>query len=120
MLLIHLQNLQFKAYHGLYEEEKILGNHFTVNMIIQYQPQNLPIVSINQTINYQTIFELVEQRMQIATELLETLVIDIAHKIFDAFLLVEEIDICIAKQNPPIQNFMGNVTVSFNKKRNHK
>ena len=117
MLTIHLQNLQFKAYHGLYEEEKILGNHFTVNVLVKYQPKNILITSIKETINYQTIFELISKRMLIATALLETLVIDIANEIFDEFYLVEEVDICIVKKNAPIEKFIGNVAVSYNKKR---
>lgn len=117
MLSIHLQQLQFKSYHGLYPEEKILGNWFIVNFTAKYQPQYLPIHSIEQTINYQNIFELIERRMAIPTALLETLIVDIANEIFDTFLLVEEIDICVTKKNPPIPNCIGNVAVSYQSKR---
>ena len=117
MISIHLQQLQFKSFHGLYAEEKILGNWFIVNLTAKYQSNDVLINSIEQTINYQHIFEVIKQRMSIPTALLETLVVDIANEIFDTFLLVEEIDICITKKNPPIQNFMGNVAVSYQSKR---
>jgi len=119
MLSINLQNLQFKSFHGLYAEEKILGNHFEVNLTVKYQPQTLPINAIEQTINYQNIFEVIEQRMSIPTELLETLVVDIVNEIMNAFSMVDEVDICIAKKNPPIKNFIGNVAVSYHKKRSN-
>ena len=118
MLSIHLQNLQFKSYHGLYEEEKILGNIFIVNLIVKYQPASLPIINIEQTINYEDLFSLIEKRMLIATELLETLVTEIAEEIFDKCKNIEEIYISITKQNPPIAGFSGNVAVSFETKRN--
>ena len=117
MFTIHLQNLQFKSYHGLYAEEKVLGNCFEVNLKVKYQPSLLAINSIEQTINYQNLFEIIERRMLIATELLETIVVDIANEIMNAFLIVEEVDICIAKKNPPIKNFVGNVAVSYQIKR---
>lgn len=117
MFTIHLQNLQFKSFHGLYAEEKILGNCFVVNLTVKYQPTTLPINAIEQTINYQNIFEIIEKRMSIPTELLETIVVDIANEIMNAFLIVEEVDICIAKKNPPIKNFVGNVAVSYLIKR---
>ena len=117
MFTIHLQNLQFKSFHGLYAEEKILGNHFEVNVMVKYLPKKLPIKSIEQTINYQDIFAIVEQQMSIPTALLETLVVDIANDISRQFSMVKEVDICIAKKNPPISNFIGNVAVSYQIKR---
>ena len=40
MLSIHLKNLIFKAYHGIYEEEKIQGNIFEVNIAIYHHPHH--------------------------------------------------------------------------------
>jgi 7,8-dihydroneopterin aldolase/epimerase/oxygenase len=117
MLTIHLHNLQFKSFHGLYAEEKILGNHFEVNLTVKYQPKKLPIQSIEQTINYQNVFEIVEQQMSTPTALLETLVVAIANEILKQFSMAKEVDICIAKKNPPIPNFIGNVAVSYQIKR---
>jgi dihydroneopterin aldolase len=122
MISIQLQNLHFKAFHGLYAEEKILGNIFEVNLAVKYQPEILPIISIEQTINYQNLFEIVERRMNVATELLETLVTFISNDIETAFPFIEQIEISITKKNPPIKGFNGNVAVSFeiNKIKNNE
>jgi len=32
LITLHLEKLQFFAYHGLYEEEKKLGNEFELNI----------------------------------------------------------------------------------------
>jgi dihydroneopterin aldolase len=115
MLSIYLQKLRFKSFHGLYPEEKVLGNQFEVNLTVKYLPQHLPIVNIEQTINYQDLFEIVEKRMLVPTELLETLAPIITDDIFAAYPFVKNIIISIAKFNPPIDRFNGNVAVSFEK-----
>lgn len=117
MLSIHLQDLQFKSFHGLYAQEKILGNTFIVNLIIKYHPASLTIDDIEQTINYEKLFAVVEKRMSIATALLETLAIEIATEVLHTFAMVDEVSITISKQNPPIARFSGNVVVGFTKKR---
>lgn len=113
MISIHLQNLQFIAFHGLYAEEKVLGNTFELNLTVKYQPEILPITNILQTINYQSLFEVIEKRMSVPTELLETLVTLISDDIVIAFPAIKQIEISITKKNPPIKGFNGNVAVSF-------
>ena len=117
MITIYLQDLQFNSFHGLFVEEKILGNQFIVNATVKYLPKTAVIIDIDDTINYQNIFDIIEKRMLIATELLETLSMNIANDVLNNFLAVQEVEICIVKKNPPIKNFIGNVAVSFCLKR---
>lgn len=112
MLTIHLNNVPFFAYHGLYPAEKEKGNQFIVNLTIQYTPAK-KIVNIEDTINYATVYELVSQRMAIATPLLETVVMEIAQTILTNFPLAMIVDIQLDKHNPPILNFGGTVGVSY-------
>ncbi|MBC7721943.1 MAG: dihydroneopterin aldolase [Pedobacter sp.] len=116
MLSIHLNNVFFFAYHGLYDHETLNGNNFEVNLTVNYQPVKL-VTKISETINYVAIYELLNARMQIATPLLETLVMDIANEILAQFPLVENISISIKKMQPPIANFDGSVGVSYSLKR---
>ena len=116
MLSIHLHQLQFRAYHGLHEEEKIKGNDFEVDAVIYYRPRKI-IQSIDDTINYEEVYELIEARMQIATPLLETVAMEIAHEILNKYLLAEKVKISIKKINPPIKNIRGSVGVSFELRR---
>lgn len=118
MLTIQLQNLQFKAYHGLYAEEKVLGNNFIVNVLIKYNSDKQVIDNIDDAVNYESVFQIINQKMDIPTELLETLVMQISEDILNKFYKVYEVEISIAKQNPPIEKFIGNVVVSYHKKRN--
>lgn len=113
MLSIHLHQLVFHAFHGLYEEEKILGNEFMVDLTVQHHPANIPIHAINDTINYVALYELVKKRMEVPVLLLETLATSIAQDILLQFVLAETVNISITKLHPPISEFSGQVGVSF-------
>jgi len=116
MLTIHLEQILFRSYHGLYEEERINGNDFLVDVTVKYQPFG-EINRIEDTINYAEVFELVRKRMAIATPLLETVAMDIAALILSEFKVAEKVMITIKKLNPPIKNFNGKVGVSFELKK---
>lgn len=117
MLSIHLHNIIIFAHHGLYEEEKILGNEFELNISIKHSPQRLPVLHIADTVDYVSVLELVKKRMAIPTPLLETVVTDIAQKILAQFSLAEEVFISIRKKYPPVAQIEGSVGVSFEIKR---
>lgn len=110
---IILKDLRFFAYHGLYEGEKVLGNDFLVNLEIGYTPENFPAKHINDTIDYAAVYQLVKNRMNIATPLLETLVADIAMDILAQFSLSNYVTISIEKMRPPVPQFIGSLGVSL-------
>jgi dihydroneopterin aldolase len=118
MFSIHLHQLQVHAYHGLYEEERVLGNDFIVDLTVEYQPARLPVQELGQTINYVSLYELVQQHMRVATPLLETVVSNIAMDILAQFSLSEQVNISIRKLHPPIAQFIGatGVSLSLNRK----
>ncbi len=117
MLSIHLHNIILFAHHGLYEEEKVLGNEFELNITIKHSPQQLPVKHISDTVDYVAVYELVKKRMAVATPLLETVVTDIAQKILAQFSLAEEVFVSIRKMHPPIPQIQGSVGVSFSLQR---
>ncbi len=117
MLTIQLHNLLFYAYHGLLEEEKILGNDYVVNITLQQHAVAAAITDIQQCTNYADVYTLVAQRMQVPTPLLETLAQDICNLILQNFLLVDMVLVNIQKVHPPITTIQGSVSVQFELKR---
>jgi 7,8-dihydroneopterin aldolase/epimerase/oxygenase len=113
MMHIHLHKLRFRGFHGLYEEEKVLGNDYELDLAVGFEPQAFVITDIDQTLNYVTLFELVKKRMLVPTPLLETIVTEIADQIRSDHATVSKISISIKKLYPPINNFEGTVGVSF-------
>lgn len=111
---IELKGLQFFSFHGLYEEEKLVGGEFVVDLSLKFSENNT-ITSIEQTVNYAALYSLIKVEMNQPRELLETLAQSIADKIFIAYPSVKEIDIRIEKKNPPITGFIGSVAVRWKK-----
>lgn len=120
MMTISLHNLRFHAYHGIYQEEKVLGGMFEVNLSVHYQPQVLPVTDLSQTVNYAKIYELLCKEMEEPCPILETFVTKLASDILAQFSIVDEVDISIKKLQPPIIAFQGSVGVSFNLKRTNQ
>ena len=114
MYTIYLNNLHFHGYHGLFEEEKIIGNEFLVNVEIGLSNEQ-KIDELNQTIDYSKVYEIIKDIMKTPTPLLETIVANISDAIYAYNKNIKEINIKIEKKHPPIQNFMGNVAVSYKK-----
>ncbi|MEI8075398.1 MAG: dihydroneopterin aldolase [Bacteroidota bacterium] len=117
MIKIHLDQLEFFAYHGLFEEERMLGSEFLVDICIHYQPSQKIIRSINETIDYTVVYDLLEQRMKIPTNLLETIATEFCHQLMDTFPTIQMVEFGIKKLNPPIQKLVGSVGVSIQLKR---
>jgi len=114
MVTIQLKNLLFYSCHGVHAEEKILGNNFEVNIELSFDAGDR-IDSLEQTINYASVYELIKQRMAIPTELLETLAWDIAHQVHAMDNRVLSITVAVEKKNPPIPGMEGSVGVKYHK-----
>lgn len=114
-ITIELKNLRFFGYHGIYENEKKIGNEFEVNLKVILKPDVKVITDLDQSINYVKLFELIRTKMKKTTGLLETWAMQTAEDIHDQFNMVKEIELSIKKSHPPIENFSGSVAVSYRK-----
>ncbi len=114
-MTIELRDLHFHAFHGLYPEERKTGNEFRVALQVDFLPPENYITSIEDTINYAALFDIVQKAMHQSTELLETLVMAISETIHTRFPQVIKINISIHKLHPPIARFTGEVGVNFEK-----
>ena len=115
MITIHLYNLKFYAFHGVHEEERLLGNEYEVNADVQFHEQYTEINTLPQTINYADIFGIIKKRMHIPTALLETVVMDIGNTIHEKYDYVRSIHISLKKIHPPIEGIEGSVGVTWHK-----
>ena len=114
MFTINLHNLIFYSFHGVYEEERILGNSYEVNVVISFNT-NEQITALEQTINYEMVYQIIKQRMLIPTALLETLARDLVQEIYNSENRIKSISVSIEKKNPPIKNMEGSVSVNYKK-----
>ena len=114
---ISLNKLLFVGYHGLYPEEKKLGNNYSVEIDIDFTPKQGVIDQLDQTIDYVHVYAIVKKWMEIPTPLLETLVGKIADDILLSQALANKVFVKITKLHLPISSFEGNVSVKIEKSR---
>jgi len=119
MITIHLNKLLFHSYHGVHDEEKLIGGKFEVSLLAKYHPSITPIKKLEETVNYVSLYEMVKTRMSQPSELLETIATELATEILAHFSIVEEVEISITKLHPPIVSFQGSVGVTYILKREH-
>ncbi len=100
---ILLQSLKFHAYHGVLPQERVTGNDYTVDMRIKYDVSGaLTSDDVNDTLNYAEVFRLVAQEMAVPSALLERVAGRIGDRLFRRFPGIEEVELKIVKQNPPM------------------
>lgn len=115
MGLIEIENMEFYAYHGHYEQERVVGNRFLLNIKIETNTEKAELSdNIEDALNYQIVYSLIKEQMIIKSHLLE----NIARRIMDAIYNEFENDIIkcelkVSKINPPMGGQIGQVSVSL-------
>jgi dihydroneopterin aldolase len=116
MGLIQIENMEFYSFHGHFKEERIVGNKFIVDLTIETDMKK-PAESDNlkDAVNYQRVYEIVKQQMEMKSHLLE----HIAGRILDAVYAemegITKATVKVSKMNPPMGGKIGSVSVVITK-----
>ncbi|MBK7289287.1 MAG: dihydroneopterin aldolase [Chitinophagaceae bacterium] len=81
------------------------GNEFEVKLAVSYDPGSELIDELVETVNYASLFSILQEEMQKPRELLETFVMEVADLLHKKYPSVKKIDISLSKLNPPIAKF---------------
>ena len=101
--IIELEGMEFKAYHGCLEQEKVRGNSFTVDFRGE-RDLSAAVLSdnLNDTLNYAEIYDIVAEEMSIPSELLENVAGRIVHGIEKRFPELISFSVRVSKKRPPV------------------
>ena len=100
---ILLSDLRFHAFHGVLPQERLVGGNFMVDLRVGYPlAQAMTFDQVDDTLNYASLYALVEREMQQPSSLLEHVAGRIAQAIAKTFPQALSIDLTLTKQNPPI------------------
>lgn len=120
MMLVALEGMHFFAYHGYYEEERIVGNHFTVDVYIDVKKEEdedeedpTPDELLQTMVNYETVYLICRYIMRKPTHFIETIAEDIAGKVAEHFEIAQGIRVRVAKANPPLGDRVDRAFVEF-------
>ncbi len=112
--IIELKNLKFYAYHGVLEQETLIGNEFVVNLRMQYDfTEAFNSDDVNDTLNYAEAYEIVKHEMKIPSKLLEHVAGRIFYNLKEQFAGVRILELRVGKMNPPVSGEaeMSEVTI---------
>jgi dihydroneopterin aldolase len=116
VVTIHLHEIIIFARHGIYEQEKISGNSFEVNLDVSFTEKKKSFDSMGDTIDYEKLNQIVHECMEVASPLIEKVCKSVIDQVKHHYPRAREIKISIFKLQPPIENFRGQAGVSMRKK----
>lgn len=100
---IFLENVRFYARHGVAEQETAVGNTFIVNLKLRVDfSQASQTDDLSYTVSYADVYRITKEEMHIPSKLLEHVSQRIVSRLFRELPQVTEINIKLAKQNPPM------------------
>lgn len=100
---ISLEGLEFFAYHGYYREERQIGNKYQVDITIHLDlDEAAQKDKLAATINYETIYKMIEEEMRKPSKLLEHIAHRIIQQAYERFPTVDLVEVRVAKYNPPV------------------
>ncbi|HUX56061.1 MAG TPA: dihydroneopterin aldolase [Bacteroidales bacterium] len=112
MGLIQIESMEFYSFHGHFKEEQIVGNKFIVDLTIETD-MKLPAESDNlkDAVNYQRIYEIVKQQMELKSHLLEHIAGRILDAIYSEMEGINKATVKVSKMNPSMGGKIGSVSV---------
>ena len=110
--IILLEGMKFYAYHGVLEQERIIGNHYTIDLEIQLDLSKASQTdNLNDTVSYADIYAVVKNEMAIPSQLLEHVAGRIKRKVKSVFPDIKDIKVRLSKHNPPVGGEVERATI---------
>lgn len=100
---VFVKNIRLHAYHGVLQQERVIGNDYLVSVSVTCSLGNaVKSDSVDDTINYAAVYELVKEEMAVPSNLVEHVAGRIAQRVLDRFSLADEVTVEVVKVNPPM------------------
>lgn len=116
MGLIEIEGMEFYAYHGHFKEEQIVGSRFVVNVSIETDIEKASKSdNLVDTINYQSVYQLIQKEMETKSHLLEHIAGRIIDRIYDNYTNLSKVMVKISKINPTMGGQIEKVSVTIEK-----
>ena len=102
-MYIHLQGVKLYAFHGVGPQETAVGAYFIIDLKLKTDFSHASQTDdLAGTVSYADIYQVLKDEMRTPSKLLEHVCQRIAQRIFNDFPTIEELDIKLFKENPPM------------------
>lgn len=114
MGVIEIEGMEFYAYHGHFPAEQVVGNRFIVDLTLFTDcSKAAKSDDLTDALNYQTVYLIVKEEMQIKSHLLEHVAGRILNRLENNFESIEKAKVKISKLNPPMGGQIEKVSVTL-------
>ena len=114
MVIIEIEGMEFYAFHGHFEVEKVAGNRFVVSLKIEADcGKAAQTDQLEDTLDYQNAYLAVKEEMAIPSDLLEHVAQRIINRIKSEFPKAGKVKVKVSKLNPPMGGQIEKVSVSL-------
>ncbi len=114
MSTIAIEGMEFFAYHGCFKEEQVIGTKFSIDLFLKVNTNEAEKSDkLEDTVNYQAVYQLVKEEMESKSNLLEHVSRRILESIREAFPQIDSAKIKIRKLNPPLGGKMDFVSLEL-------
>lgn len=111
---VSLEGMEFYARHGYYEEERIIGNKYSVDVHLELDlSKAAESDKLEGTVNYEKVYEIVANVMSIDANLLEHLAGKMIKALKSNFPNTKKVTVKVAKFNPPIKGLCQKASVEL-------
>lgn len=109
---IVLEKMRFHAFHGVMQEETIVGGEYEVTLSLDVDfSKAMETDDLEGTINYAVVYDLVKEEMHLPSKLIEHVAGRILKSVKQCFPQIEEMEVKVSKLNPPVLGEMEKATV---------
>ena len=99
---VSIKGAEFFAYHGYYEEERLTGNTFLIDAEVELKTFDSSDDNIQDTVNYERLFEICAAEMDNTQKLLETVVFNIITQFKASFSNISGGKVKLSKIGPQL------------------
>lgn len=116
---IILEDIEYYGYHGVAEEEKILGQKFIVSLEIGMDfTEAAREDNLDKTINYSTVCAEIEEVFQSTKfDLIETAAMEMVKIIFDRHRAAQYVKVLLKKPYAPLKRHLKYAAVEIERRR---
>ena len=114
MSKITIENMEFYAYHGHFEEEQKIGTWFSLDLTMEVDTSKAELTDeLEDTVDYSAVYQVVKEQMMIPSKLLEHVGRRILNAVKERFFDVTDAQLKIRKMNPPLGGKMDFVSLEL-------
>ncbi len=110
---VDIEAMEFYAFHGCYEQEKVVGNRFLVDLSYDVDMQAASQSdSVTDCVSYLDVYATINEQMMIKSDVLESVASRILCAIKEQYPQILSARVKVSKCAPPLGGFIKKVSIT--------